>query len=147
MNLADLSTLLWRQRRLLELLLFKLDEQEMILATGRTCWLAHAAHEIEIVLAEIKEVELQRASVLEAVALDLGICHGATLEDVAAAARAPWCGIFADHRAALLLLTRDVGAIADASRAALERGHDDTRLALRALAALEGRVDLVNEAG
>ena len=36
MSLNDVSKLLWRERELLELLLFKLDEENMIVAAGRT---------------------------------------------------------------------------------------------------------------
>src|SRR4051794_6621516 len=40
-NLTDLSSVLWRARELLELLLFKLEEEQLLLASNRSRWLAH----------------------------------------------------------------------------------------------------------
>ncbi|HEX4777551.1 MAG TPA: flagellar protein FlgN, partial [Acidimicrobiia bacterium] len=54
MSLSDVSNILWRERQLLELLLFKLEEEQMILAGGRTRWLPHATREVETVLGELK---------------------------------------------------------------------------------------------
>ena len=40
MALAELSNVLWRERELLEMLLFKLESEQLVLAAGRTHWLA-----------------------------------------------------------------------------------------------------------
>ena len=48
MALADFCRILWRERELLELLLFKLEEEQLVLASGRGRWLAHATHEVEV---------------------------------------------------------------------------------------------------
>ena len=61
MALSDVSNILWRERQLLELLVFKLEEEQLVLAAGRTRWLAHATREVENVLGEIRRVELERA--------------------------------------------------------------------------------------
>jgi len=58
MGLRDVSAILWRERHLLELLLFKLDEEQLVLAAGRTRWLARATREVEMVLEEIRQTEL-----------------------------------------------------------------------------------------
>ena len=50
MSLNDLSTLLWREREVLELLLYKLQTQQLMLTTGRTEWLAVAAREVDAVV-------------------------------------------------------------------------------------------------
>ena len=50
MGLSEVSNILWRERQLLELLLFKLEEEQLLLVNGRTRWLSHAAKEIEDVL-------------------------------------------------------------------------------------------------
>ena len=42
MSLSEISNILWRERRLLELLAFKLEEEHLVLASGRTRWLSHA---------------------------------------------------------------------------------------------------------
>ena len=58
MGLADLASILWREREMLELLLFKLEEEQLVLAGGRTRWLAHATREVEVVLEEIRRTEV-----------------------------------------------------------------------------------------
>jgi hypothetical protein len=53
-GLADLSSILWREREMLELLLFKLEEEQLVLASGRGRWLVHATREVEMVLDHIR---------------------------------------------------------------------------------------------
>ena len=55
MGLNELSGVLWRERQLLELLLFKLEEEQLILTSGRTQWLGHATREVESVLDQIRK--------------------------------------------------------------------------------------------
>ena len=57
--LERLSEVLWRERHLLELLLFKLEEEQLVLTSGRTRWLGHATREVETVLEEIRTAELE----------------------------------------------------------------------------------------
>ena len=64
-GLADLSSILWREREMLELLLFKLEEEQLILASGRGRWLAHATREVEMVLDQIRRTEVVRAAEVE----------------------------------------------------------------------------------
>src|SRR4028119_18381 len=61
MSLTEVSSILWRERELLELLVFKLEEEQLLLAAGRARWLTFATREVEMVLAEIKRSELGRA--------------------------------------------------------------------------------------
>ena len=61
MALSDVSNILWRERQLLELLVFKLEEEQLVLAAGRSRWLVYATREVENVLGEIKRIELERA--------------------------------------------------------------------------------------
>ncbi|CAN5337491.1 hypothetical protein BH23ACT9_BH23ACT9_24210 [soil metagenome] len=42
---SDVSNILWRERQLLELLHFKLEVEQSLLAAGRTRWLSHATRE------------------------------------------------------------------------------------------------------
>src|SRR4051812_39244560 len=42
MALTEVSNVLWRERELLEMLLFKLEEEQLLLTAGRTRWLPHA---------------------------------------------------------------------------------------------------------
>jgi hypothetical protein len=72
MGLADLSSILWREREMLELLLFKLEEEQLVLAANRGRWLAHATREVELVLDQIRRTEVVRAAEVEAVAPSSG---------------------------------------------------------------------------
>ena len=87
MGLREVSAILWRERHLLELLLFKLDEEQLVLAAGRTRWLPRATREVEMVLEEIRQTELERAVEVSRVALELGLPAGAGLRQLADAAQ------------------------------------------------------------
>ncbi len=123
MSFETLSSLLWRERQLLELLLFKLEEEQLLLVNGRNRWLAHATREVENVLDQVRDSELGRAVASDAVAADLGIAPGTSLAEVAAAAPAPWDSLLAEHRQAFVTLTMEIGALAAGNRELLAAGH------------------------
>lgn len=134
MGLTELSNLLWRERQLLDLLQFKLEEECLLLEHRHDRWLAHASREVELVLDEINRVEMARALELAAVGPSLGLGPQPTLADVASSAPSPWASLFADHRQALRLAGREVVETAGRSRVLLEQGREATVRALRALA-------------
>ncbi len=80
MALSDVSNILWRERQLLELLVFKLEEEQLVLAAGRTRWLGHATREVESVLEEIKRIELERAVLVADAGRELGLSGIADVE-------------------------------------------------------------------
>jgi len=116
MGLSEASNILWRQRHLLELLLFKLDVEQTLLAAGRLRWLARATNEVEMVLDEIRSIELARTVAVDDVAASLGLGSGCSLRELAAAAPPPWDGIFTEHRSAFLALTQEISVVARANR-------------------------------
>jgi hypothetical protein len=124
---------LWRERHLLELLLFKLDEEQLVLAAGRTRWLPRATREVEMVLEEIRQTELERAVEVSRVAVDLGLGAEASLRQLAEAAAEPWRGILAEHREAFLSLTDEVTALVQTNRELLARGQKAVRDVLASL--------------
>ena len=136
MQLSEVSNILWRERQLLELLLFKLEEEQLILASGRTRWLTHATREVETVLAEIKRVELDRAVQLESVAAQLGFRRTPTLKELADLTTGPWGRIFSEHRNALLELAQEIDGLAQTNREMLARGQRAAREALQTLGEL-----------
>ena len=123
MGLREMSTILWRERQLLELLLFKLDEEQLLLAAGRNRWLPRATREVEMVLEEIKQTELERAVEVERLAPQLGLGSNAGLCQLADAAPPPWSGMLTDHRHAFLLLSEEVAGLVRANRDLLARGQ------------------------
>jgi hypothetical protein len=116
MSLPDLAAILWRQRELLERLTYRLDCEQLLLAAGRTRWLATATSEVELLIDELAVVEMQRATVADAVARDLGVPLGASLEVLAAASSPPWTAMLLDHRNALLTVTAELSSLAEANR-------------------------------
>ena len=133
MSWEDLSTLLWKERELLELLLFKIEEEQLVLASGRTRWLAHATREVEVVLAEIREQELHRALTVEALAAMIGVGSAPSLTTLASRAPEPWPDLLRAHRQAFLALTAEISAMAEANRDLLAAGARATREALLGL--------------
>jgi hypothetical protein len=138
MALSDVSNILWQERQLLELLVFKLEEEQLVLASGRTRWLSHATREVETVLAEIKRVELERAVLVAGAGRDLGLSGSPTLRELAGLTPEPWDGIFAEHRRALLALAQEIDTITKSNRDMLQRGNQAAREALASL----GEIDI-----
>ncbi len=135
--LGEVSNILWRERQLLELLVFKLEEEQLVLAAGRSRWLPHATREVETVLAQLKKLELERAIHVEALARALGHVGSPSLRELATLAPAPWDNIFGEHRRALMELASEIDGVAKANRDLLSRGHQATREALAALGEVE----------
>ena len=130
MGLTEVSNILWQERQLLELLLFKLEEEQLVLASGRSRWLNHATREVEMVLEEIKRAELARAMEVDSLAAELGLSPGASLRELSEVAEQPWKGILDQHRRAFLALTQEILALAQVNRDMLTRGQKATREAL-----------------
>ncbi|HST80436.1 MAG TPA: flagellar protein FlgN [Kineosporiaceae bacterium] len=116
MSLPDLAAVLWRQRELLELLTYRLECEQLMLAGGRTRWLPAATTEVEILLDELRVIEMQRAAVSDAAARELELPLGATLEELAGTAQPPWTEVLIEHRNALVALCGELGMLAEASR-------------------------------
>jgi FlgN protein len=117
-----LSTLLWREQELLDLLLFKAEEKQYLIVTGKTRWLPRIAHEIEVILEQLRTLEVERASATEVMAAGLGIGANPSLRQVAEASPAPWNDLFAKHHEALLVLVTDLRSLSDTNRELIEGG-------------------------
>ena len=61
MGANELSALLWRERELLELLSFKLEEEQLLLTAGKSRWVQHATREVEQVLVRLRSTGLARS--------------------------------------------------------------------------------------
>jgi hypothetical protein len=144
-ELRDVSNILWRERHLLDLLLFKLEEEQLLLAAGRTRWIAQATREVEMVLEEIKQTELSRAMVVDQVAPGLGLEPGPSLRALAEAAPDPWSTLLSEHRAAFLTATEEIVALAQTNRELLTQGQQAARDVLATLG--EARVETYSPTG
>lgn len=133
MALSRLSDVLWRERHLLELLLFKLEEEQLILTSGRSQWLTHATREVETVLEQIREAELGRSAEAEAVAELLGVDVGSSLLTISEHAPSPWDELLRAHRDAFVQLTTQISQVADGNRELLAMSHRATQETLLSL--------------
>lgn len=133
MPLRALSDLLWRERDLLEVLLYKLEVEQLLLAAGRTARLPIASREVEDVLEQVRTAELGRATEVEEVAGALGLPSDATLLQIAEASPAPWNGILTEHRTAFIALTNEIATVAESNRDILTAAHHATQETLMAL--------------
>jgi hypothetical protein len=123
MSMEDLSSLLWRERELLEKLLYKLDVEQLVLAGGRTHWLAMAAREIDDVLATIRDLELLRAIELDEVAEELGLEPSPSLHEIADHCEEPWKSIWLDHRTAFTTVATSITQLSESNRELLTAGY------------------------
>jgi hypothetical protein len=117
-----LSTLLWREQELLDLLLFKAEEKQYLILTGKTRWLARIAHEIEVVLDQLRTLEVERAAATEVIAAAVGVGANPSLRQLAEAAPAPWGDLLAKHHEALLVLVTELRSLSEANRELIEGG-------------------------
>jgi flagellar biosynthesis/type III secretory pathway chaperone len=138
MSLIETSNILWRQRELLSMLLFKLDAESMILTAGRTRWLGSATYEVEMVLEQVQANELLRATAFDHVAAEFGLPVGASLSDLVAVLDDPWRETFGEHRRALIGLSAEIDAAARSNRELLTSGQRATQEALRVVSGATG---------
>ena len=133
MGLMQLSDVLWQERHLLELLLFKLEEEQMILTSGRTRWLGHATREVEAVLDQIRNAELGRTIESEGAAAELGLEPGISLLSLSQQAPVPWNELLLAHREAFISLTSEIAELASGNRELLAMSHRATQETLMSL--------------
>ncbi len=131
--MEKLSQILMRERELLDTLLFRLETEQMVLASGRTRWLMRAAREVEQVLATIRETEILRAVAADAVAASIGLEYNPSLRALAEAVDEPWRTILGEHHAAFVTVTQEIGALADANRDLITAGYRSARETLMSL--------------
>lgn len=135
MSVNALSTRLWRERELLDLLQFKLEEQQLLLISGKSQWVGHAAREIETVLEKLREASLSRAVASSWVAAELGLPDDVTLAQLSAAVNEPaWREVLTQHLQALRTSASSITSLRDTNSTYLRSAQ---RAAQESLAALD----------
>jgi hypothetical protein len=86
--MEKLSQILWRERELLDTLLYKLEVEQMVLAAGQTRWLMRAAREVEQVLSTIRETEILRSVAADQFAASIGLDYNPSLRALSEAVEA-----------------------------------------------------------
>ncbi|RYB94223.1 flagellar protein FlgN [Nocardioides oleivorans] len=128
-----LSLVLWRERELLEELHYRLEVEQLVLASGRTRWLAHATRDIDALLATVRETEVLRAVAADEAAAAAGMRSNPSLAALAETCGEPWRTILTDHRDAFVSLTGDITTLADSNRHLISAGYRSARETLLAL--------------
>ena len=135
--MEKLSLVLWRERELLETLQYRLEVEQLVMANGRSRWLANAARDVESVLEEIRGTEILRSVAADEVAEALGLPPNPSLTSLVERVAEPWCSILADHRAAFRAASDEIIRLADANRTLISAG---VRAARETLLGLGGEV-------
>ncbi|VXB81327.1 FlgN family protein [Arthrobacter sp. 9AX] len=116
MAIHELSALLWRERELLDLLTFKLEEEQLLLTAGKSRWLPHGTREVEQVLERLSKAGLARAVEVAAVAQQWGLPADSSLGELAAAAPdEAWTGILSSHLTAMQRQTAAIQELRDSN--------------------------------
>jgi hypothetical protein len=125
----ELSALLWHERELLELLVFKLEEEQLLLITaGKTRWLQFATREVEQVMERVREAGLARTVEVASVAAEWGAEDDATLRQlVTHAPDETWVGILDAHLAAMTTLTSQIKELRDVNEQFLRAAARSTQ--------------------
>ena len=131
--MEKLSLVLWRERELLEELHYRLEVEQLVLASGRSRWLAHATRDIDALLATVRETEMLRAVAADEAAAASGMSSNPSLAALAEAADEPWTTIFTEHREAFVSLTNDITTLADSNRHLISAGYRSARETLMSL--------------
>lgn len=118
-----LSQILWRERELLEHLAYELEIERLVLASGRTKWLARATRDIDDTLSDIRSTEVLRAVAADEAAEELGLPANPSLAGLADAAGDPWRGILLEHRDALLGIAREIAELSEDNKGLLTAGY------------------------
>jgi len=147
MGAHELSALLWREREMLELLMFKLEEEQLLLSAGRTRWLPFATREVEQVLGRLRQSALERSLEVAGVAAEWGTSEDATLKEIIGhAPSAAWKETFTSHLQALNELASGIAALRDSNLQFLRAASRSTQETLAHIVTDSGTYDATGAA-
>lgn len=114
MGTHELSASLWRERELLELLVFKLTEEQLLLTSGKARWLQYATQEVEQVMQKLRTASLARSLEVSSVAEDWGVDENSTLRELTVhSTDDAWRDILSSHLVAMTALTAEIQELRD----------------------------------
>jgi hypothetical protein len=132
--MESLTNALFRERELLEVLLYKLETEQMVLSTGRTRWLGHAAREIEHVMEQLREISVLRSTAVADVAASLNLEADTSLRAIAEVSEDPWRLILLEYRDSFRSLCIEIAAASENNRELLVAGYQGVRDTINLLA-------------
>ena len=112
-----LNSILWDERDLLEDLLFALEVDRWVRASGRDRFAARAQGRLRETGALLRRTEVVRAAESDAAAVRLGLAPSPSLAQLAERVGDPWRTILLDQRTALRAATREVARAGRATAA------------------------------
>ena len=121
-ELSEFCGVLWREREIVERVLFKVLGQQLVLKSGQVRWLVAANTEIELAVNDLRVIEVVRCAEADRLAEHLTLSHGATLAELADVAPEPWGSILAEHRDALRDLANEIDNVVRENRSLLVDG-------------------------
>ncbi len=143
MGVNELSTLLWREREQLELLMFKLEEEQLLLTSGKSKWLPYATREVEQVLCPTAQGQASSAPSRRRPWPWSGA--SATRPPCASSSdHSPsdaWRDIFTSHLTALTALTHQISSVRDTNLQYLRAATRATQETLAGMNADRGLYD------
>ncbi len=107
-ELSEFCGVLWREREIVERVLFKVLGQQLVLKSGQLRWLVAANTEIELAVNDLRVIEVVRCAEADRLGEHLTAAPGATLAELAEIAPEPWGSILAEHRDALRDLAAEI---------------------------------------
>ena len=116
------SNALWMQREALEMLLYRLMAEQLVVSSGSTRFLVRADADVQAAIHDVQGGELVRAAETDALLRELGLPAEASLAEIADAAPEPWSTLLDEHRTALRTLSFEVQAAADENHRLLDAG-------------------------
>jgi FlgN protein len=128
-----LSAQLQRESGLMELLLFKLQQEHLMLAAGQDRWLHHATAEVNLVMEELHQASATRTATALGLAASVGLPANATLGQLSQSAvisSPEWSAMLEDQRGQLRDLLRQIEHIGRINREILASRLSVTRDAL-----------------
>lgn len=126
--------LLWKERELLELLQFKLEEEQLLLVSGKSRWISLATREVENVLAKVHASGLARSIEASNVAAAWGCPDDAPLSQIIESAPdGPWREILSAHLTALRTITGDISQLREANDQYLRAAYRSSQETLATL--------------
>lgn len=125
--MAELGHILWQQRELVLRLIYRLEVQQLVLASGRTQWIARSTEDVDDAIEDIRRQEVARAGLVEDLSGLMGTPPDASLRELVDAAPEPWDVILAEHHTEFLRLANQAEDAARSNRDVLDQGLADVR--------------------